>query len=326
MSEWQEEDLLGSVFIDVRVSQPSKPPPKPPPPTPPRRRLPIAAGIGCLAIIGTVGLCLVVLLLGGRSTGQGVQVVPTTVELAAARASTSTPTSTLKARATQTPSTPLSTPTASPTPIQLPSPHPGVEITMSYDPSAGPKGQILLDILAAGEAVDASFSLRHAVVDFTGELRVDDDYLGSISTGRDEDRLFNRDYEPGDYAVRFDAGIGPYLGLGPVFVQKQPQTTTLVHVNLGVLEVGALFEGEAISEASTDIYHQGLDITGNAVRVTLDNNVRFTREQTDSRGIVEFLLAEGTYIVSMRYGRFDAEVFDVFIEAGERKRVILTVR
>jgi len=205
----------------------------------------------------------------------------------------------------------------------------GVEIIIFDDANAGPKGQILLEITAAGEALDISYPIRKATQDFTGEWRVIDEYLGSIYPG-DTDP-FNRDFEPGDYAVLLGSPdfVDENLGLNTVFVPKQEWRTTLVRASLGVLEVGVLSaEGEALQDELVFVARQAVDVTGNPVEAEDGGDTDFAGiTRTDGRGIADLALAEGTYVVSIFESPSSSKrylVFDVQVEAGQRQRIIVT--
>lgn len=330
MNDQGPDRVLGSVRIRVRVT-------RPPEPLPGGRSARVKGVTGPISsfavvtVVVTAGLLLVVgvisvfnqLVNRPRATAGSVA---TQQPVVSAMPTTSEPTST--PRHSPTPRPPTETPTSTPTPVRLPSPQTGVDITIVYDPSAGPNGQILLQLAAGGQGLDLYRPLQPAAKDFTGQWRWEKSYSGNIFSNGSEE-IFNREDTAGDYAILFGTYWEFSMGLDTVFVPKKPNHSTLVNVSLGILEVGVLSAtGTALQDRTVWVSRQGVDAAGRPVSIMepVTGNYAFW-ERTDVRGIAEFPLAEGTYVITIfrpglgPHWRF----YNVQVQEGQRDRAIFTV-
>lgn len=210
-------------------------------------------------------------------------------------------------------------------PTRLASPQPGVDVTIFSDPAAGEQGQILLEVSVPNlfsDAYAAEAKLYEAVVDFTGQRRAG---RRSVDTLHSEDlEPYNRDNEAGDYVLKDIAFIpepGEYqgdVGMGAIFVPKQPFHTTLVRVKLGVLDVGVLRDQDPDTSAWVEIYRQVNDVTGQPIG---SGDRAIAAQYTDDRGLATFVLAEGFYVMDVE----DVILSDVDVKANGRNREIVEI-
>lgn len=131
-----------------------------------------------------------------------------------------------------------------------------------------------------------------------------------IINARTDDRgIVQWDITAGTYAVEIGDVIGEAWGSETGHVVTSGEETTLV-LTLGRLRVGLEdVDGNPIEGRYVEVHHREADVNGNSVL-----GARIVNGRTDNRGLVEWDMTAGTYIVTVADL---GEVLDVGVEAGK---------